>query len=207
MKFVTIFTYKERGELLGVSWSGEYFRTGCPYVEACRWLAYVLRFGRTAAISDLFAYVCFIPLFLAYTLLPFVILRRHSGFFASIWWFIKSGLVALAGHGLNEVLFYGPLNGTGELLHGDPFALGGKLYDDGTHTKPAKPPKPASKLDAVVGAVAVAGAAVGVVSQPPAKRIAKLQAKIASLQGKPKKAARLAELQQQLAALKGGQPG
>jgi hypothetical protein len=161
MLFTTILDYKQAGERLGKSWTGYYLQTGCPYVECCRWIAYVLHFGRVTILSDLFAYVMFAPLFVAVTLLPFLLWHSAHGFFSHLWWLIRDGAVALAGHGSVITLFHGPLNFVGEKLHGDPLGPGGALYVDPSLPPPAKKPKPATKVDAVVGAIVDAIAGTG----------------------------------------------
>ena len=110
----TIFDFKKVGEKLKRNWKKPYLLVGCPFRETARAILWALRV-RSVQLNDALSWIGIPVLFLG----PLWCALHPS--YPGPWWFWL-GLLPLI-----TFLGYGPLDGFGERLHGDPFAPGGSL--------------------------------------------------------------------------------
>ena len=118
----TILDFKKAGEKLGKAWMSVYLRVGCPYRDLSRYILWNIGV-QSEGLNDALSLLGIPVLAVGAFWLPFKV-HTLLGLSHPLVWAVGLELAII-------LLGYGPLEGVGERLHGDPFG------PDGYFTKAA----------------------------------------------------------------------
>ena len=126
--------YIKAGEKLDRSWKGPYLQTGCPVTETGRGLGWLVGL-RSPGLNDAVAYLWLACCCVAFLVAPWWAGIAAEGFWHGIWVGIQVQGICLGGMLVQVANGYWGVYWIGELLHGNPFASGGKLAKKAAKTK------------------------------------------------------------------------